>query len=397
MAEVDSRVTIIPVEQAALAAVTTRYVAFEHPYEDRPGRYVRQADALDIRDEAHFWAIGDVWPAGSIRPYKRQSFMAFIRGFVSDRSICTRHVWPETALYRTTVLQHCNLDPRMIYRPAAGAWSRFYEMTAKIATRGVVLMTEPIIVVPDRLVPEHTAIIPTIPACDRELDVSIVIAVDGFSPSVVASLRSLAAQTGPATREVIMAFCRPGRVPSDALDHDRLITLNIPGTRAQALNAAIQRARGEHIVIWDLSCASPVHRLARQLAAKADLVGGNLIIDKPTSADNILPYSHTNFSGRSWFEPGTMMVRRSCFEQLGGFDEALPVRHEAEFQLRALGDKSLSFAKLATPLAVRIPGETCSEEASYGLYCNLVMRDIMMYFFRRDGTHAWVDTSEVAP
>ena len=65
----DERVTVIPVSNAALQAVETPYVAFEHEFKDRPGRLTRQADALDLDGAMALYVVGDVWPMGQLRPY----------------------------------------------------------------------------------------------------------------------------------------------------------------------------------------------------------------------------------------------------------------------------------------------------------------------------------------
>ncbi len=69
----DPRVTVVPMLNDALQAVKTPYVAFEHPFKDRPGRFERQADYLDEYGTQYTWTIGDVWPAAAVNCHSSTS------------------------------------------------------------------------------------------------------------------------------------------------------------------------------------------------------------------------------------------------------------------------------------------------------------------------------------
>ena len=394
----DSRVTVIAPSTAALRSVKTPYFAFEHPFIDRPGRYARQADALDYHDQRRFWTVGDVWPAAVRQLYTRRRMASFVTGFGDNKQIYGTHLWPEGVLYRTRTARLCPLDERIVYRPQAAYWSKLYELATSSMTTGVVFTPGAIIEVPDRLLYPHDFKGISVELGMRQLPLTVIVVIDGASHSIVPSIGSLLRQTIPASfREIILACCNnsSAAVALQTLSNEPHVSVvKAGGTRAAVVNAAIARARGHKVALWDLSCIYAVDHLATGLDMVADIVGGVLGAEDEDTArrcmTDVLPYGHTTESGRSMIHPSTMIIDRRVFDRIGSFDPVLSVQYGYEFQLRALGEHDFSFARFDRALATRQPGETCSEEASYGLYTHFVARDITLHYYMRDGAHRWI-------
>jgi hypothetical protein len=385
----DDRVTVIPVSNEALQAVETPYVAFEHPFKDRPGRLTRQADALDLDSAMAAYAVGDVWPMGQLRPYSTKRMRNFISGFEHFRPIFSTHLWPEAMLYKTSVLQNCALNEKIIYRPAVEPWTRLKRNLGASMVERTLFMPEPMIEVEDRLRYSHVfaGVPPVLPAVQSP--VSVLIVLDGKIPFQQA-VTDVFAQT-ISDFQVLVADCDGRAAMFAGIDDPRWLLLDTPGlTRAAALNLLLERAHGERIALWDPSCTYERDRLERQLAFDADFVGGPVAATAGFEEHDPIPFGHTNFSGLSYVPQETMLISRRVFERLGAFDPYLSVQYGLDLQLRAFGDTELTLARQRDAMARRIQDADCSERAVYGLYALFVKRDLAIAHFGRDSAHQWI-------
>ena len=93
----DDRVTVIPLSNAALQAAETPYVAFEHPFKNRPGRFARQADAMDKTGSMAAYAVGDVWPMGQEKPYTARQMKSFVNSFTNFSVVIQKNGRPASS------------------------------------------------------------------------------------------------------------------------------------------------------------------------------------------------------------------------------------------------------------------------------------------------------------
>lgn len=390
----DARVTVIPVSNAALQAVETPYVAFEHAFKNRPSRLTRQADALDLDSAMAAYAIGDVWPMGQLKPYSVRRMQNFVRSFALFKPVFRTHLWPETALYKTNVLKHCVLNEKIVYRPAAEPWTRLKKDIGRSFSRRTLYMPEPMITVADRMCYSHTFAGPDLTLPGASCAVSILIVLDGAIPDLIAVTDVF--KQSLADIEVLVADCDGQAGKLADVTEARLTVVDTAGmTRAAAMNHLLELSHGKRIALWDTSCAYDPARLEQQMKIDADFVGGPVQGDDEAELHDSIPLGHTNFSGLSYVPQETMLISRKAFERLGGFDPYLSVQYALDIQLRAFGDTDLTLAQHQAMLARRIPGNHCSEHAVYGLYRLFVKRDLTLAHFVRDSSHRWVSFKDV--
>ena len=385
----DARVTVIPVSNAALQAVETPYVAFEHPFKNRPGRLARQADALDAEGAMMTYAVGDVWPDGQRKPYSAARMRGFVLGFAIFKPVFRTHLWPETMLYRADVLQNCQLNECVRYRPAVEPWTRLRQALGRATDKRTLFMPEPMIEVEDRFQYQHEFVGAELSLPDVKCAVSVLIVLDGAIPSLEA-VTAVFDQTIP-DMQVLVADCDGQANKLSAITDERLTVIETIGmTRAAAVNKLMSYAYGSRIALWDPSCSYKADRLEQQLAIAADFVGSPVQGKNDLEAYDAIPFCHTNFSGLSYVPQETMLISRRALEWLGGFDPCLSVQYALDLQLRAFGNIELTLAQQDNVMARRIPDNACSEHAVYGLYRVFVKRDLTMAHFVRESAHQWI-------
>jgi glycosyltransferase involved in cell wall biosynthesis len=160
--------------------------------------------------------------------------------------------------------------------------------------------------------------------------VSVIVPARDASATLPRTLAALAAQDLTEPYEVIV-------VDDASVDGTAAIAAAAPGpvslVRANgdgpgpARNAGVAAARGEVLAFTDADCFPAGDWLRRGLAAiaKADLVQGRVV---PDPAVALGPFDRTvNVDGeRGLYETANLIVRRSLFEGLGGFEDWLPAR-----------------------------------------------------------------------
>lgn len=126
--------------------------------------------------------------------------------------------------------------------------------------------------------------------------------------------------------------------------------------KSAAVNHAARRARGEWLMLVDSDDVCWSDRLARQLAAvEADATDGvfarAVFVDRHGRPGPCFPDRGLRIAGRLRLEDnlvrnhvggGTLLVRRSAFLAVGGFDETLHKSIDRDFALRFLARFTLS-------------------------------------------------------
>lgn len=397
----DSRVTVVPMLNEALQAVRTPYVAFEHPFKDRPGRFERQADCLDEYGGQYFWTIGDVWPAAVEKPMMIRTLRRALRG-IPRANYLKNFMWPEGVLYHTCAAQLISIDERVVYRPQLAYWLRLYEEMGGAFADGALLSTEAHIEVPDRVGYPHKPAVPKIAFAPATLPLTLIAATDDHAATLKQSLKSLSAQTftnwelrivdcgsTDGTREILDGICDP-----------RIVFLPHTGrrTRGNALNLAMESACGERIAIWEPTCTALPQRLERQLMFQGDMVGCQLAeisekdgyVNYQPRPSDLLYYAFTRYSVIEPIPFPSLMFHRKLVQQHGGFDTKLSVRYGYEFELRVLDDQQNSYGRLETELVLRLAAAPNDETTVYGrYYYTLVGRDIAAGYNMKRGCHEW--------
>ena len=236
------RVTVIPASNEALQAVTTPYVVFEHPFRDRPARLERQADGLDLAGSSCAYALGDVWPVSLQRPYTRRLVSTFLRTFGTFHTSIRVHIWPEGMMYRTSMLQRCQLNELASYRPQASAWCQLKYLLGPALSVRTLVMLEAMIEVPDRLKYDHDFSGERLTTDASSEDLSVIAILDSPKCDVEQILEDINDQRNVSLGDVIVAK-RDGS--NESIKDARII--GYTGTAAQGANAAIQLARGQRI------------------------------------------------------------------------------------------------------------------------------------------------------
>ena len=292
-------------------------------------------------------------------------------------------------MYRTSMLQRCQLNELASYRPQASAWCQLKYLLGPALSVRTLVMLEAMIEVPDRLKYDHDFSGERLTTDASSEDLSVIAILDSPKCDVEQILEDINDQRNVSLGDVIVAK-RDGS--NESIKDARII--GYTGTAAQGANAAIQLARGQRIAFWDPSCIYEQGRLRKQLDIKADIVGSTIVGDDGLEVHDETPYGYTNFSLRPHIPFETMMVDRTVFERIGVFDPVLPVKYGYDLALRATGlvtdGKQFSMAQLLHPLASRAE-VLLSEMARFGFYRRFVARDILMHHFSRNCAHVWVD------
>ncbi len=398
----DPRVTVIPMLNDALQAVETPYVAFEHPFRDRPGRFERQADGLDIFSDQYFWTIGDVWPAAGAKPMMIRTLRRALRGIPRAAELA-KFLWPEGVLYRTSVVKLYPIDARVVYRPHLAYWLGIYADMAHAFSAGALFSTEAHIEVPDRTLYPHEPGTTEIMFAPVSMPLTIIMATENHATTLRQSLKSLFDQTFTnwELRIVDCGSTDGTREILSSIDDPRVTFLSHSGqrTRGNALNLAMERARGERIAIWEPTCISLPQRLEQQLAFPGDMVGcriteistkDEITTYQPRPSD-LLYYAFTRYSTNDLLPFPSLVFHRRLVKEYGCFDTKLSVRYGYEFELRVLDDQKNSCGRIDRELILRPADAPNDETTAYGqYYYTLVGRDIAARYNMKRGLHAWL-------
>jgi len=183
--------------------------------------------------------------------------------------------------------------------------------------------------------------------------VSVVIPAYNAAPFIAETLDSVLAQTASATREIIVV--NDGSPDTPALEaaiapyRSRLLYLTQPnGGVSRARNLALRHARGTWVVLLDADDILLPHYLDDQLA-RAERTPGVAVVYGNSEFFGDVPYAGRRFmefspsAGPVTFAalvterctvPMCSMVRRDVFEQVGYYDEAIPVSEDLDLWLR---------------------------------------------------------------
>jgi hypothetical protein len=399
----DPRVTVVPFTSAGLQSVTTPYVSFEHELEDRPGRFVRQADIMDLVGMRRCWSLGEVWPMQLHRPRRTQVAATAIRGLAAGKAQFNSPMWPETGIYRTAVVRRLKPPTTVRYRPALLAWCMLYDYIGreKMMERGV-LTTDTLITAPSRRVYpfDPTVPTPTMPTVTKPL--SVIIPLCGETRTLTQTIASLRAQTFQDFEVVVVG--REGDPCWVLLELDGLQVTPLVGaataTEGELLNLALSGVEGERLCIWHPSTVSDSVRFERQLAMDVELSGsffsvrdGQRLTPQPHAQ---MLYGFTAPTMQPFVHTPTLMWHRDVTTRVGGFAAHLSVRAGDEFLLRATRDYGTSIGRLQEELVqrLRIGGEDmrCEQTHYTRYYWHLVGRDIAAYHRYEEGApDAWTD------
>ena len=187
--------------------------------------------------------------------------------------------------------------------------------------------------------------------------VSVIIPTFQRPKRLWSALESVAAQTYPNVEIVVIN--NGGVSVEDVVERYReafpqpvrLITLMEPVLLGAARNRAIARARGEFIALLDDDDRyRPIHleqtMKALKQAPEAALAydDGLILVDNSTHVNAEprivatcrlgLPYDKQRFEQDDYILPTSIVMRRTSFEAVGGFDEELKVCEDWDFLLR---------------------------------------------------------------
>ena len=189
-----------------------------------------------------------------------------------------------------------------------------------------------------------------------EPQVSVIVPVRDNPEGLAELLRRLRAQTLAAERfEVVIGDDgSTDELPADARDRSRVSVTHGPRLNAYAArNRAVELARGRVLAFCDSDCLPERTWLEEGLAAleHSDVVAGEVIFMPPRpptvwsllTIDMFLDQQRAVRLSRA--VTANLFVRRTLFDELGGFDDSLPSGGDYDFVLRAVEhDARLAYA-----------------------------------------------------
>jgi GT2 family glycosyltransferase len=190
-------------------------------------------------------------------------------------------------------------------------------------------------------------------------DVSVVVPVRDGAASLPALLDSLAGQDVPAERYEVIVVDNASRDDSGRIAAARGARVVFEGrpNRSRARNAGVAAARSDLIAFTDADCVTSPHWLSALLACRgsAPLIAGPVEIEtgSPPNAverfEALWRFDQRSAVAQGWAATANLMVERSAFESIGGFDPAYRhIAEDADFCLRAgRSGFELAFCELA--------------------------------------------------
>jgi glycosyltransferase involved in cell wall biosynthesis len=181
----------------------------------------------------------------------------------------------------------------------------------------------------------------------REPEVSVIVPVWNNPEGIAKLLACLRAQTVPRERfEVVIADDGSDRPPAIDPDADGWLQTR-PGPRLNsyaARNRAVTTARGQVLAFCDSDCQPEPTWLDEGLAAleTSDVVAGEVRFDPPQApsvwslltVDMFLDQERSVQLSRA--VTANLFLRRSLYEDLGGFDDSLPSGGDYDLVVRAV-------------------------------------------------------------
>jgi GT2 family glycosyltransferase len=191
------------------------------------------------------------------------------------------------------------------------------------------------------------------------LDVSVVIPVRDGASSLPALLKSLASQDLDAERYEVIVVDNGSRDQSRevAAAHGARVVDEPRPNRSRARNAGVAAARTDLLAFIDADCIASPRWLSTLLACRghAPLIAGPVEIEthKPPNAierfELLWRFDQRMTVAQGWAATANLLVERSAFEAVGGFDTGYRhIGEDADFCLRARRSGfDLGFCELA--------------------------------------------------
>lgn len=312
---IDKSITVIPGTAEALAGVTTKFVAFEHPFREREGRLNRQLESLGRYCTSIM--LGDTWPDayhdqmswGRMRPVLKQ--------YPDPQARWSDVVWPETALYATGVAKLLGVNERVRYRPQMWTFAQFFEKCNQEWHEDIDILAEGSMYVENRYI--YPVEYPKLVLQPTRCELTVVI-------------------FGERAATVDLDVCSSVEIIEVPVDAD-----------GQSFNAAIERAHGEYVAICRAGDIIHPDRFDLQLAAGADLSFGSV-------CGCARPWSLRGYTHKADYpteQLSTLMFRRSIFDRVRGACPLLQTGFEYDLFVRIVSDQTMSVAYHAEELVER--------------------------------------------
>jgi hypothetical protein len=339
----DELVEVIPVSEKRLANVTTPFVAFEHPFEDRVGRYEHQIEAATRYMPVILF--GDTWPDAYHKPLSYQAKLDFVRGYAnSAQRRWATVLWPETILYVTEMAQLLGVNERVRYRPQMWTFCQYFEM-CNHQVIDVELLCEGVIHVPNRCV--YPLTYPKLRLQKEKCDLTILY-WGRMTPENKDNI--------PTGSEVLMMGDEPD---------------------GESFNRGIEQAHGRFVALCREGDRTLVaYRFKRQMDDDADLSLSSVSSDELMPApDNCGPHlypswqsdepievfmqprthawslrGYTSESDRPTAQLSTMMFKRSLFDRIPGAHPDLIDGFEYDLYVRIVADQQADVTYHRAPL-----------------------------------------------
>lgn len=365
-------ITVIPMTNEALKSVDTQLVAFEQPFPERASRFERQMDAF--RDGVSCVFLADTWPDAQHNAMDWGMKSRALNRVGRPIEVKSPVVWPETAIYKTSVARLHKIDERVIYRPHAHFFCQVRDNITGHWVAECGLASEAGIVVPDRCVYDRGLTHPPALLAEQTVRVTGILVIDHLTRVHPETIQSWQAQSEK-SKELIVVHCGCDSASVQLASKVADITIDAGMVApSDAVNAALQQAHGEYIVILDPEAVGLHERLDVQCSAALDVSAIGL-----SNAYAPILHTHSWMSGRPDAIEYTLMFHRRVFELTGGMYPTLPVGFIYDKFLQAQKHHELSFGVLHYQLTGNI-----DYPQPYGkLYSQMVYNDV----FRRRLTH----------
>lgn len=304
----DEIITIIPPKADALDRVTTPFVAFEHPFEDRVGRFERQIESM-VRYTPVI-VVGDTWPDSFHDPMSWGRFKALFKQYRKPQPRWSACIWPESAIYATGIAKMLGVNEAVRYRPQLWTFCQFFDQCNTNREDDIDILPEGSIYVDDRMI--YPLAYPKLKLQPEACELSVIVF---GNPKVVSGVST------PGDAEIIIVKEAPsGRV----------------------FNEAVEKARGHFIAVCQEADRIAADRFVCQLKDDVDFS-----LSPVASSSRIPPWSirgYTQSADVPNNQLSTWMFRRSIFEQLEGAHPDLTAGFDYDLYVRIVSDHRFSVA-----------------------------------------------------
>jgi cellulose synthase/poly-beta-1,6-N-acetylglucosamine synthase-like glycosyltransferase len=176
----------------------------------------------------------------------------------------------------------------------------------------------------------------------EQMRASIVIPAFNEEKNLARVLPLVRQQLGPADEVLVVDNASTDRTASVARSFNAEVVLESNRGRGRARNAGLKRARGEYIVFLDADCLPQAGWLQSLIEPfddpKVGCVGGEIINAKVETPLGKYLAAKGHLSQRVTFahsflpfaQSGNVAFRRSVFQEIGGFDHAMPEGEDAD-------------------------------------------------------------------